>query len=177
MPALFLPATSLVSLSRNRARRSAHLRSKSSLASCSCRFAFSLPFLVFSLTTCEKSRLPMIVPEREGEAFREASFTSPALSPKMARSSFSSGEGSLSPFGVILPMRMSPGSTWAPMRMIPFLSRSLVASSLTFGISAVSSSMPRLVSRTSMMYSSTWMEVKISSRMMRSESTMASSKL
>ena len=36
-----------------------------------------------------------------------------ALSPKMARSSFSSGVGSLSPLGVILPIMMSPGTTCA----------------------------------------------------------------
>ncbi len=63
------------------------------------------------------------------------------------------------------------------MRIRPFSSRSLVASSLTFGMSAVSSSRPRLVSRTSMMYSSMWMEVKMSSEATRSLITMASSKL
>jgi hypothetical protein len=36
----------------------------------------------------------------------EASFTSPALSPNIARSSFSSGDGSDSPLGVIFPMRI-----------------------------------------------------------------------
>ena len=41
----------------------------------------------------------------------EVSFTSPAFSPKMARSSFSSGESCVSPFGVILPTRMSPDLT------------------------------------------------------------------
>ena len=39
------------------------------------------------------------------EAFNDASFTSPALSPKIARNNFSSGVGSDSPFGVILPIR------------------------------------------------------------------------
>jgi hypothetical protein len=39
----------------------------------------------------------------------DESFTSFAFSPKMAVSSFSSGESSVSPFGVILPTRMSPG--------------------------------------------------------------------
>ena len=37
----------------------------------------------------------------------EASRTSPAFSPKMARSSFSSGVSWVSPFGVTLPTRMS----------------------------------------------------------------------
>jgi len=49
----------------------------------------------------------------------EASFTSPAFSPNMARRSFSSGVGSVSPFGVTLPIRISPCFTFAPMRMIP----------------------------------------------------------
>ena len=37
--------------------------------------------------------------------------TSPAFSPKIARSSFSSGVSWVSPFGVTLPTRMSPGLT------------------------------------------------------------------
>ena len=121
--------------------------------------------------------LSITTPLKDGEAFKEASFTSPALSPKIARSSFSSGEGSLSPFGVILPMRMSPGWISAPTRMIPFSSRSFVASSLTLGISAVNSSVPSFVSRTSNEYSSMCREVKMSSRTTRSEITIASSKL
>ena len=40
---------------------------------------------------------------------QRVSRTSPAFSPKMARSSFSSGDSWVSPFGVILPTRMSPG--------------------------------------------------------------------
>ena len=118
----------------------------------------SLRSAVFSarvLITFEKSFLSITTPLRDGVALREASFTSPALSPKIARRSFSSGDGSDSPFGVILPIRMSPGSMRAPTRTIPFSSRSLVASSLTFGISEVSSSTPRLVSRTSRANSST----------------------
>ena len=38
--------------------------------------------------------------------------TSPALSPKIALKSFSSELGSDSPFGVIFPIRISPGFTW-----------------------------------------------------------------
>ena len=132
---------------------------------------FSLRVLI----TREYSFLPITTPRSDGEAFREASFTSPALSPKIARNSFSSGEGSDSPFGVILPIRMSPGSIRAPTRTIPFSSKSLVASSLTFGISEVNSSIPRLVSRTSRIYSSTCTEVRISSRTTRSFNTIASS--
>ena len=51
----------------------------------------------------------------------EASRTSPAFSPKMARSSFSSGVSCVSPFGVTLPTRMSPCLTVAPMRTMPRL--------------------------------------------------------
>jgi len=90
-----------------------------------------------------------------GGTFKDESFTSFAFSPKMAVSSFSSGESSVSPFGVILPTRMSPGLTCAPMRTIPRSSRSDSASSATFGISRVISSWPRLVSRTCS--SSSWM--------------------
>ena len=125
----------------------------------------------------ENNLVSITTPLIDGGAFIEASFTSPALSPKMARRSFSSGVGSLSPFGVILPTRMSPSFTSAPTRMIPSLSRFFTASSLTFGISEVNSSSPRLVSRTSSSYSSMWMEVKISSETTFSEITMASSKL
>ena len=128
-----------------------------------------------SFTARENSFLPITTPCSEGLAFREASLTSPALSPKMARRSFSSGEGSDSPFGVILPMMMSPGLTSAPMRIIPFSSSSLVASSDTFGMSLVSSSAPSLVSRTSNGYSSMWMEVKMSSLTTRCEMTIPSS--
>jgi hypothetical protein len=51
----------------------------------------------------------MTTPKSDGPAFSEASLTSPALSPKIARRSFSSGEGSDSPLGVIFPIRISPG--------------------------------------------------------------------
>ena len=74
----------------------------------------------------------------------EASRTSPAFSPKIARSSFSSGVSCVSPFGVTLPTRMSPCLTVAPMRMMPLSSRSRSADSLTFGMSRVISSGPEL---------------------------------
>ncbi len=45
----------------------------------------------------------------------EVSFTSEAFSPKIARSSFSSGVSWVSPFGVTLPTSTSPASTSAPM--------------------------------------------------------------
>ena len=42
---------------------------------------------------------------------KELSFTSEALSPKMARNNFSSGVNCVSPFGVTLPTKISPGLT------------------------------------------------------------------
>ncbi len=82
----------------------------------------------------------MTTPSMPGGTRSEESFTSFAFSPKIAVSSFSSGDSSVSPFGVILPTRMSPGLTWAPMRTMPRSSRSTRASSDTFGISRVISS-------------------------------------
>ena len=63
----------------------------------------------------EKTRTSTIVPATPGGSRSEVSRTSDAFSPKMARSSFSSGVIGLSPFGVTLPTRMSPGFTSAPM--------------------------------------------------------------
>ena len=51
----------------------------------------------------------MTMPCTPGGTRSDVSRTSPAFSPKIARSSFSSGESWVSPFGVILPTRMSPG--------------------------------------------------------------------
>ena len=98
--------------------------------------------------------LSITIPFKEGGALSDASFTSPALSPKIALSNFSSGVGSDSPFGVILPINISPDFTSAPTLIIPFSSNSLVASSLMLGISLVNSSIPSLVSLTSSEYSS-----------------------
>ena len=122
--------------------------------------AFSSCLVVFLAR--ENNLVSITTPWIEGGVLRDASFTSPALSPKIARKSFSSGEGSDSPFGVILPIRISPSLISAPTRIIPFSSRSLVASSETLGISGVNSSSPRLVSRTSSSNSSICNEVKIS---------------
>ena len=172
-PSDSIPFSRVWSLSMRMPCRSACFSSYSSSSIGS--WALALFLLVFFFIAREKRLVPITTPFSEGEALREASFTSPALSPKMARSSFSSGVGSLSPLGVILPIMMSPGTTCAPTRIMPRSSRSLVASSLTLGMSEVSSSMPRFVSRTSRVYSSTCTEVRISSFTMRSLSTMASS--
>ena len=96
----------------------------------------------------EKIFTSITTPSIPGGTLSEESLTSLAFSPKIAVSNFSSGDNSVSPFGVILPTRMSPGFTCAPMRTMPRSSRSSNASSETFGISRVISSWPRLVSRT-----------------------------
>ena len=77
----------------------------------------------------EKILTSMTTPSMPGDTLRDESFTSFAFSPKMAVSSFSSGDSSVSPFGVILPTRMSPGFTCAPMRTMPRSSRSTSVSS------------------------------------------------
>ena len=127
---------------------------------CSCTFstfsskAFSRIFPFLSFLARWNNFLSITTPSVPFGAFNEASFASPALSPKMARSSFSSGVGSDSPLGVILPIKISPSLIVAPILMIPCSSKSLVASSETLGISGVNSSSPNLVSRTSNSYSS-----------------------
>ena len=116
--------------------------------------------LALSFLRRTNSCLATTTPSLDGVALRDASFTSPALSPKIARSNFSSGEGSDSPFGVILPIRISPSLISAPTRINPFSSRFLVASSLTLGISLVNSSIQRLVSLTSTSCSVMCIDVK-----------------
>ena len=61
------------------------------------------------------TRTSMTVPSMPGGTRRPVSLTSEAFSPKIARSSFSSGVSWVSPFGVTLPTRMSPTFTSAPM--------------------------------------------------------------
>ena len=107
----------------------------------------------------------------------EVSFTSRAFSPKIARSSFSSAVSSVSPLGVILPTKMSPGPTSAPTRMMPSSSRFRSASSPTFGMSRVISPGPSFVSRDSPSYFSMWIDVNFASRISVSEMMIASSKL
>ena len=107
----------------------------------------------------------------------DVSRTSEAFSPKMARSSFSSGVIGLSPLGVILPTRMSPGLhlradeddaglVEVPQRLfrdVGDVARDLLG--------------PSLVSRAITSNSSMWIEVKMSSHTTRSESRIESSKL
>ncbi len=103
--------------------------------------------------------------------------TSFDLSPKIARRSRSSGESSCSPFGVILPTRISPPLTKAPTRTIPSSSRSRSFAEETFGISAVVLSGQSLVSRTSIVYSAIETCVKYSFSTISALRMMASSKL
>src|SRR3954447_18081549 len=72
----------------------------------------------------ENTRTPMTLPDSPCFTLRLVSRTSRAFSPKIARSSRSCGVSSVSPLGVTLPTRMSPGTTSAPIRMMPRSSRS-----------------------------------------------------
>jgi hypothetical protein len=107
----------------------------------------------------EKILASTTTPSMPAGQYSEASLTSPAFSPKIARSSFSSGVSWVSPLGVTLPTRMSPGLTLAPMRPSRFRRGSSGSSRLTFGMSRVISSGPSLVSRASISNSSMWIEV------------------
>ena len=57
----------------------------------------------------------MTVPLVPWSTRSDVSFTSEAFSPKIARSSFSSGVSVVSPLGVTLPTSTSPALTSAPM--------------------------------------------------------------
>ncbi len=74
----------------------------------SARSSFSTPWRL-------NTRTSTTVPCTPGGTRNEVSRTSDAFSPKMARRSFSSGVIGLSPLGVILPQRMSPARTSAPI--------------------------------------------------------------
>ena len=80
-------------------------RSISSLSICSARWSLSTPWRL-------NTRTSTTVPLTPGGIRSDVSRTSEAFSPKMARRSFSSGVIGLSPFGVTLPTRMSPGSSF-----------------------------------------------------------------
>ena len=121
------------------------------------------------------SRISMTLPRSPWGRRSDESFTSRAFSPKIARRRRSSAVSSVSPLGVILPTRMSPGATSAPTYTMPASSRSLSDSSPTFGMSRVISSGPSLVSRASISCFSIWMLVNRSSRTRRSLMTIASS--
>ncbi len=83
---------------------------------------------------------------------RDVSLTSLACSPKIARSNLSSAVSSVSPFGAILPTRISPGPTSLPTTTTPSSSKFAKSSSDTFGMSRVVSSAPSFVSTTAASY-------------------------
>ncbi len=113
----------------------------------------------FSTPSRVNTRTSITVPSMPDGTRREVSFTSEAFSPKIALRSFSSGVSWVSPFGVTLPTRMSPGFTSAPTYTTPDSSSLFSRDSETFGISAVISSWPSLVSRATQLSSSIWMVV------------------
>ena len=141
--------------------------------------AFSMDSARESLSTPSRvnTRTSITVPSMPGGTRRPVSLTSEAFSPKIARSSFSSGVSWVSPFGVTLPTRMSPAFTSAPMKAMPASSSLASAASPTLGMSAVISSGPSLVSRATQVSSSMWIVVKRSSCTTRSEMRIESSKL
>ena len=89
----------------------------------------------------------------------EVSFTSEAFSPKIARSSFSSGVSVVSPFGVTLPTSASPGLHFGADVDDAGLVQAASCCSDRFGMSRVISSAPSLVSRAITTSSSMWIEV------------------
>ena len=68
----------------------------------------------FSSPSLVKTSTPITVPFVLVGTLVDVSLTSEAFSPNIALRSFSSGESWFSPFGVILPTRISPGLTSAP---------------------------------------------------------------
>ena len=69
---------------------------------CAARLSRSMPSRVNTCTS-------ITVPEMPDGTRSDVSFTSDAFSPKIARSSFSSGVSCVSPFGVTLPTSTSAG--------------------------------------------------------------------
>ncbi len=107
------------SFSRSRFRNDRSWIARSSSRSLARRSisARSIAIARSSLSTPRRlnTRTSTIVPVTPGGSLSDVSRTSDAFSPKIARSSFSSGVIGLSPFGVTLPTRMSPGFTSAPI--------------------------------------------------------------
>src|SRR5436190_291639 len=67
-------------------------------------FSIALARSSFSMPLREKILTPTMIPSMPGGHTSDASRTSPAFSPKIARSSFSSGVSCVSPFGQDLPL-------------------------------------------------------------------------
>ncbi|KAG1386163.1 hypothetical protein G6F59_016996 [Rhizopus arrhizus] len=107
------------------------------------------------VNTCTSITVP-VMPEGTRS---EVSLTSDAFSPKMARSSFSSGVSWVSPFGVTLPTSTSSALTSAPMYVMPESSRRFSCVSARLLMSRVISSGPSFVSRATTVSSSMCTEV------------------
>ena len=170
-----------ISTLRTRANKPASKISNSSersfLACFNCISSISNARLSFSTPSRVKTWTSITVPLTLFGTRNEESFTSDAFSPKIARNNFSSGVNCVSPLGVTLPTKMSPPFTSAPTYTIPDSSNLLNADSPTFGISAVISSEPNLVSRATQDNSWMWIVVKRSCCTTRSETNIESSKL
>ena len=91
----------------NSASRSLASFSISSLSIERALSSFSIPYLLKTFTSTT-------IPLEPGGSLSDVSFTSVAFSPNIALNNFSSGVTGLSPFGVTLPTRISPGFTSAP---------------------------------------------------------------
>jgi hypothetical protein len=96
------------------------------------------------------------------------------FSPRIARSSFSSGAKSVSVSGVIFSTKMSSGFTSAQILIMPFLLKFFSASSPIFEIFLVISSGPSFVSRADTSYFYMWIGLKVSSRIIREFKIIAS---
>ena len=88
--------------------------SESFLATSKCSDSIVNVLSSFSTPSRVKPSTPITVPFVLEGTLREVSFTSDAFSPNMALKSFSSGDNCVSPFGVILPTKISPALTSAP---------------------------------------------------------------
>ena len=151
-------------------RCSSHSRRKAFIWRSTSRFCSSL-----RCVRRLKCLAPITMPSWPAGNSSESFFTSSPARPKIACSSFSSGESSVLLFGETLPTRMSLGPTRVPSRTIPRSSRLRSARSETLGMSRVNSSRPSFVSRISMSCDSMWMLVNESFFTRRSEIRIASS--
>ena len=108
LPAVVLPTSSLRIFAKNESRDDLHLVALVGEELLLLGVLDVLGALVLLRALAREDAALMTMPCTPGGTRSELSRTSPAFSPKIARSSFSSGESWVSPFGVILPTRMSP---------------------------------------------------------------------
>ena len=106
----------------------------------------------------------MTVPSMPGGTRSDVSFTSEAFSPKIARSSFSSGRQlRLALRRDLADQDVARADLGADERDAALVELASSAASPTFGMSAVTSSGPSFVSRATQVSSSMWIVVKRSS--------------